>query len=89
MSKFALGQVVATPAALELLSAHRLTPWALVRRHADGDWGDIDPEDKQANEDALKDGGRLLSSYRVGCETVWVITEWDRSVTTVLLPDDY
>lgn len=83
-----LGQIVATPAALDAL--HRPDIVAALRRHAAGDWGDVDADDRAANDDALRAGERLLSVYRVANGTTfWVITEADRSVTTVLLPDDY
>jgi hypothetical protein len=63
---------------------------AALGRHVRGDWGDVDDEDWQANERALTEGTRLLSVYRSGGGVkFWVITEWDRSVTTVLLPSDY
>jgi hypothetical protein len=83
-----LGQTVATPAALGVLSRTDIV--AAIRRHAAGDWGDVDAEDRAANDDSLKAGERLLSVYRsANGTTFWVITEADRSVTTVLLPDDY
>ena len=59
-------------------------------RHRRGDWGDVGKQDWQANERALKHGERLLSVYRTASGTkFWIITEWDRSITTVLLPEDY
>jgi hypothetical protein len=62
----------------------------LLQRHLDGEWGDISEEDREANNSALENGGRLLSAYRIGNGVkLWVITEADRSVTTVLLPDEY
>ena len=83
-----LGQTVATPAALGLLSQPDVV--AALRRHAAGDWGDVDDDDRAANDDALRTDGRLLSVYRSANGTpFWVITEADRSVTTVLLPEDY
>ena len=83
-----LGQIVATPAALGALSQPDIV--AALRRHAVGDWGDVDAHDRAANDDALRSGERLLSVYRSeNGTTFWVITEADRSVTTVLLPDDY
>ena len=83
-----LGQIVATPAALGALT--QLDIVAALRRHAAGDWGDVDAHDRAANDNALKVGERLLSVYRSAIGTTfWVITEADRSVTTVLLPDDY
>lgn len=91
-AKFSLGQIVATPAALELLRKLNLNPSTFIDRHVTGDWGDLSPADKQANDDALspKHPDRILSSYKIpGNNKVWVISEWDRSVTTVLLPEDY
>ena len=85
---FPLGQVVATPAALKLVPPEVLLQW--LHRHQTGDWGVVGPEDWAANDRALTDGDRLLSSYLTGGGTkVWIITEWDRSVTTVLLPEEY
>jgi hypothetical protein len=90
---FPLGQVVATPNALEQLEALGLTPFPFLVRHAACDWGDLDHHDTAANNRALKDGSRLFSSYNLGPDgkhgKVWVITEADRSATTVLMPDDY
>lgn len=83
-----LGRTVATPAALAALSQADIV--AALRRHAAGDWGEMDVDDRAVNDDALKFGSRLLSAYRSEAGvTFWVITEADRSVTTVLLPDDY
>ena len=87
-SKFPLGQVVATSTALATLPAQDMA--AALDRHRRGDWGDVGREDWQANERALKHGERLLSAYRTAAGTrFWVVTEWDRSLTTVLLPEDY
>jgi hypothetical protein len=61
----------------------------LLRRHQSGDWGELGDEDCQANDDALRHGGRLFSSYRIQGEKVWVITEADRHSSTILLPDEY
>ena len=58
-------------------------------RHASGDWGDLCEEDKAVNDDALKNGGRLFSAYKKDDTTIWIITEWDRSVTTILFPSEY
>lgn len=87
---FSLGQIVATPGALEALARSGQSPAEFLDRHVAGDWGEVDEDDRQANEDALAEGERLLSAYRtrVG-DRLWVITEWDRSVTTFLLPDEY
>jgi len=60
-----------------------------VKRHESGDWGDVDKEDYQANNQAVEDGTRILSAYTLFGKKIWVITEWDRSVTTVLFPSEY
>lgn len=88
--KFRLGQVVATPGALEVLSESSQTPFDFLSRHLAGDWGIVDDEDKQANDDALIHGERLLSAYLThkGVK-IWIITEADRSSTCLLLPDEY
>ena len=84
-----LGRVVATPAALDLVRAHGLDVLALVHRHARGDWGDVSEHDAQANDRSAQDGTRVLSAYETRGGRLWVITEADRSATTVLLPSDY
>lgn len=87
---FNLGRVVATPNALGLLQQHGISPLTLLKRHVTGDWGDVLADDARANQHALKSGCRLLSSYRIATDaTIWLITEADRSVTTLLLPSDY
>lgn len=87
---FLLGEVVATPGAVEALETHNILPLQLLQRHVTGDWGDVCEEDAQSNTDAVQYGDRILSSYVIGTSTkVWVITEWDRSVTTLLLPSEY
>jgi hypothetical protein len=87
---FPLGQIVATPGALEALARSGQSPTDFLDRHVAGDWGEVDEHDRQANEDALVDGDRLLSAYQTCLDDrLWVITEWDRSVTTLLLPEDY
>lgn len=86
--KFSLGQVVSTPGALESLDPRDV--FAALARHHRGDWGDCCPEDWESNEEGLRDGFRLFSAYRTGCgEKFWIITEADRSVTTILLPSEY
>lgn len=87
---FSLGRVVATPGALEALERSGQRAAEFLNRHANGDWGEVDEHDRQANDDALANGERLLSVYqtRLG-DRIWIITEWDRSVTTLLLPDEY
>lgn len=86
--KFKLGRTVMTRAASVVLTQADVMEALL--RHARGDWGDIDPADEGLNDQALIDGERLLSVYTAADGTrFWVITEHDRSVTTVLLPGDY
>lgn len=85
--RFPLGQVVTTANASLRLSTEEV--FAALRRHASGDWGDLCPEDNLANINALEHGGRLFSAYGQGETRFWIITEADRSVTTVLLPEDY
>ena len=89
-ARFALGQIVATPGALELMKAHGINGLELLSRHVSGDWGDLTQEDKRANDAALRDGSRILSAYTlVDNHKLWIITEADRSVTTILRPDEY
>ena len=86
---FALGQLVATPGAIDLLEQNEVHLWSLVDRHVKGDWGDISAEDKRSNYHDAEIGNRVLSSYKLKTGTVWIITEGDRSVTTLLLPEEY
>jgi hypothetical protein len=95
-----LGTVTATPAALEVIAAaagdrpaHELM-LELVGRHAAHDWGDVDADDRRANTRAIIEGSRVLSSYQLGDQHVWVVTEAEsdsgtRACTTLLLPSDY
>ena len=88
--KFELGTVVATPGALEALEKNRQTPAEFLSRHARGDWGSVCKEDAELNNQALIDGSRLLSSYSLKDGTkLWIITEADRSSSTLLLPEEY
>lgn len=88
--KFSPGRIVATPGALAALEENNCSPLTLLARHSRGDWGDVPPEDAQLNDMALQSDGRLLSSYVIGPDTrIWIISEWDRSVTTVLMPQEY
>lgn len=87
--RFALGRVVATPGALNLLNEGGISPASLLHRHQQGDWGDVGSDDASINEEALRMGFRLLSAYPIGQQKVWIITEADRSVTTLLLPEEY
>ncbi|MNY01789.1 hypothetical protein D3C86_1343330 [compost metagenome] len=84
-----LGQVVTTPGALNLLQRANLNPFQMLLRHRSGDWGDVQPEDALANEAAAVHGNRVISSYEVARERLWIITEADRSATTLLLPEEY
>lgn len=85
-----LGQVLATPGALELLCSLQLTPLRFLLRHMGGDWGDVCEEDRQTNAEALVHGARVMSVYELGpTQRLWIITEADRSSTTLLLPEEY
>lgn len=87
---FALGDLVATPGALSVLERNGIIPIRLISRHIRGDWGDVPSADAAANTDALRIGARLLSSYTLPDRArIWIITEADRSATTVLLPEEY
>jgi hypothetical protein len=86
---FPLGQVVATPGALDALAAAGVSGLSLLARHQAGDWGSVPPEDAAENELSVARGFRILSSYPIGDGRVWVITEADRSATTLLLPSEY
>lgn len=87
---FSLGQVVATPGALMALKEAGQNPAEFLLRHVTGDWGDLDEHDRNENELALQKGLRLFSAYQTTKGVrIWVITERDRSATTILLPDEY
>ena len=87
---FPLGQVLITPPAEAVLQEAGRTFKEFLDRHAAGDWGEIEADDWNANEEALTSGARLMSVYTVTeKQKVWIITEADRSATTLLLPDDY
>ena len=88
--KFNLGQLVATPGALEALQESGQSPADFLSRHVRGDWGEVCAEDKGLNDQSLIDGSRLLSAYRsLNGTRIWIITEADRSSTCVLLPEEY
>jgi hypothetical protein len=91
-----IGRIVATPGALEAVTPERMS--ACLSRHISGDWGALDPEDIRANDTAAEEGRRILSAYPIdpaipspgyGDNTLWIITEADRSTTTFLLPSEY
>ncbi len=87
---FSLGRLVATPGALEALQRSGQSPTAFLARHVSGDWGDVSAEDKRLNDEAVKDGTRILSAYRtIAGVRIWVITEADRSSSFLLLLDEY
>ncbi len=88
--KFNLGQLVATPGALQVMGKAGQSPVFFLEKHQSGNWGEVCAADAKLNDQALQEGGRLLSSYRtVKGEALWIITEYDRSVTTILLPQEY
>jgi hypothetical protein len=87
---FELGQIVATPGALAALKKAGQQPGEFLTRHINRDWGDLDEEDRKENEYSLEHGFRLLSAYKTNAgDRLWIITEADRSVTTLLLPEEY
>ena len=88
VAKFRLGRIVATPNALSQLAEEDIH--RSIQRHQAGDWGDVSTDDREANEQALIEDARLWSVYQAGNGVkFWIITEADRSITTVLLPEDY
>ncbi len=88
--RFALGQTFITPGAEEALQIAGQTSIEFLRRHMSCDWGEISDEDAQENDFSLSEGFRLLSSYHTGKgQQLWIITEADRSATTILLPSEY
>jgi hypothetical protein len=87
---FALGQLLMTPGASEAMLTAQHVPPEFLLRHVHGEWGELCAEDRRENERALRVGSRLLSAYRMRTEEkLWIITEWDRSATTLLLPEEY
>jgi hypothetical protein len=99
LPRFELGQLCQTPGAQAVLQRYQVHPFQLLGRHVRGDWGDVCQEDAQANDEALRIGARVLSAYvlppplseggTLAPVKVWLITEADRSVTTILLPEEY
>lgn len=92
--KFNLGQIVVTKAVNDRMKESDMFKYFVYRslgRHAACDWGELCEEDKETNDKSVENGGRLFSSYIYGSdkEKIWIITEWDRSVTTILFPEDY
>jgi hypothetical protein len=97
--RFDPGQLCYTPGALDVMQRYHVSPFQLIARHVAGDWGDVCPEDAQTNEEALQKGLRIFSVYvlppplsegeTLVAAKIWIITEADRSVTTILLPEEY
>ena len=88
--RFPLGRLVATPGALAALQRAGQTAHEFISRHASGDWGDLGSEDRAENERSIHDDARILSAYPLSDGTrIYVITEADRSATTILLPEEY
>lgn len=90
-TKLKLGKIVTTPGIMKIQKESKdpLLLMKLLERHESKDWGDLDNEDKQSNDEAIDSEGRILSSYNTEDGKIWIITEWDRSVTTLLLPEEY
>ena len=86
---FPLGTVGATPGALDLLDRTGMNAAIFLDRHQRGDFGTVGTEDAQANRAAIEHGSRILSSYMVGGERLWIVSEADRHSTTLLLPEEY
>lgn len=85
-----LGQIVATPGALRALEEAHERPDTYLARHETGDWGEVDAADWQENELSVRKGFRILSAYTLATGVkIWIITEADRSATTILLPEEY
>lgn len=89
---FRLGKIVWTAGVYERLHEdydfrHFVTK--SIQRYMKGDWGEMDPEDKELNDSSLSGGGRIFAAYENAAYRIWIITEWDRSVTTILFPEEY
>lgn len=85
---FQPGQLLFTPGVLELVE-HGLDPIPYLARHLLGDWGDLGPKDKKENDLSVKAGYRIFSAYKTPAGKIWIITEADRTATTILLPEEY
>jgi len=87
---FDLGHIVSTPGALDAFEQASQHPVEFLERHVTGDWGELDDHDVRENNRGVREGFRILSAYtlKTGVK-IWIITEWDRSVTTFLLPEEY
>jgi hypothetical protein len=90
MALFSTGRIMATPGALDALSASTQSAAEFLHRHMNGDWGELDAHDAAENQFSLENGFRLLSSYiMANGQKLWIVTEADRSLTTILLPEEY
>jgi hypothetical protein len=87
--RFELGQTYATAALTAWAERHEIDLTRYLRQHHCGQWGDLDADDKQANEDALKHDARIFSSYKVDEKKIYIVTEADRSMTTIMLATEY
>jgi hypothetical protein len=88
--KFSLGEIVATPGALAAFEEAGEAPLLYLQRHAGGDWGEVDEDDRKENELSLEQGFRLLSAYTLKSGgRIWIVTEADRSSSTIMLPEEY
>ena len=89
-ARFHLGRIVATPGALTVFEETGDSPGPFLKRHVTGDWGELDEHDRAENDRSVKEGLRILSAYYLSNGSkLWIITEADRSVTTLLLPSEY
>jgi len=86
---FELGRTLATPGALSTMTNFKIDPALLLNRHVTGDWQDMDADDQEANREAVNQEARVFSAFVFGEVKFWVITEADRSSTTILLPEEY
>ncbi len=87
---FELGQIVATDSIATLMTNYEIDVYELLQRHAKGDWGDLDDTDKKSNDRALRSDRMILSSYTLDSgKIIWIKTEHDRSVTTLMLPEEW
>ena len=87
---FPLGRIVATPGALSVLQKAEQEPAEFLDKHVNGDWGEVPEEDKKENEFSVQRGFRILSAYTTSADDkIWILTEADRSFTTILLPGEY
>jgi len=87
---FALGTIAITPGANDEFLLSNENPTTYLKKHMTGDWGELDEHDRKANEASVRHGERIMSVYHLATNAkIYIITEWDRSVTTILLPEDY